>query len=73
MKKQLQKLVENPTLFVKLLNFKPYAYQQHSLNDLSKRIVACMGRKTGQITTIAAKAIHHMRAAHSIVIIQNSS
>jgi phage FluMu gp28-like protein len=56
----LQKLVQNPTLFAELLlNFKPYPYQQHLLNDKSKRIVACMGRQTGKTTTIAAKAIHH--------------
>lgn len=60
MKEQLQKLVENPTLFAEhLLNFKPYPYQQKLLNDKNKRIVACMGRQTGKTTTIAAKAIHH--------------
>lgn len=60
MKKELEKLAENPTLFAELLlNFKPYPYQQKLLNDKSKRIVACMGRQTGKTTTIAAKAIHY--------------
>jgi len=60
LKKELEKLAENPTLFAELLlNFKPYPYQQKLLNDKSKRIVACMGRQTGKTTTIAAKAIHY--------------
>ncbi len=56
----LAKLKENPTLFAELLlNFKPFPYQQHLLNDKSKRIIACMARQTGKTTTIATKAIHY--------------
>jgi phage FluMu gp28-like protein len=59
MQNALTQLKQNPTLFAeKLLNFKPFPYQQKLLNDTSKRIVACMARQTGKTTTIATKAIH---------------
>ena len=59
MRKELEKLVEDPVLFAELLlGLKPFDYQRRLLSDKSKRIVACMGRQTGKTTTIAAKAIH---------------
>ncbi len=55
----LKRLANEPTLFAqRLLNFKPFPYQEKLLNDPSKRIVACMGRQTGKTTTIATKALH---------------
>jgi len=59
LRRELEKLVENPVLFAELLlGFKPFSYQEKLLLDNSKRIVACMGRQTGKTTTIATKAIH---------------
>lgn len=61
--KILKSLKRNPSLFAqKILNFKPFNYQEQLLNDSAKRIIACMGRQTGKTTTIATKAIHYAYA-----------
>jgi phage FluMu gp28-like protein len=50
--------IKGPVDFaVKVLGIEPFDYEAKLLEDLSKRIVACMGRQTGKTTTIAMKAI----------------
>lgn len=55
----LQNLRNDPVLFSKIvLGFDPFDYQERLLRDPSKRICACMGRRSGKSSTIAAKAVH---------------
>ena len=41
----------------KILKIKPFPYQKALLEDLAKRLVACMGRQSGKTTTIAMRAV----------------
>ncbi len=55
----LQNLRDDPVPFSKIvLGFNPFPYQEKLLRDPSKRICACMGRRSGKSSTIAAKAVH---------------
>jgi phage FluMu gp28-like protein len=42
----------------KILNFKPYPYQEPFLRDHSPQIAACCGRQVGKTTLAAIKALH---------------
>ena len=58
LKKALKRLKADPALFCeKMLHVKPFPYQEPFLNDPSKRIVMCAGRRVGKSIMTGARAL----------------